>query len=122
MYSFGNDASNLGQYAWYRSNAFERDEEYAHRVGRKKPNAWGLYDMHGNVWEWCSDWYGYPYASTDVHGPKGAVAGRLRVLRSGAWDRTPGFCRSATRGWGNPGFRGQVNGFRVMVESGSGVD
>jgi len=79
-WSFGSTESQLGNYAWYYANSSYK----THEVGKKQPNAWGLYDIHGNVWEWCWDWYG-TYASGAQTDPCGAVSGTIRVIRGGSW-------------------------------------
>ena len=95
----------------FRGNANDVGEQYAHKFSLKKPNPWGLYDMHGNVWEWCSDWYGEELSGgTDTAGPKG---GSNRVFRGGGWGRRAGRCRSAYRGNDSPSFRSRNMGFRV---------
>ncbi len=110
-YSFGNDESKLGEYGWFDGNVKNIGEQYAHKVGLKKPNPWGLYDMHGNVWEWCSDWYGEALSGgIDPVGPGG---GSYRVVRGGGWRNDPGDCRSAYRSAGVPSLRDGNLGFRV---------
>ena len=122
-YSFGDDASKLGDYAWYNDNAYRKGEEYAHAVGQKKPNAFGLYDMHGNVWEWCRDYYDEKfYANAKNIDPENTTRSSARVLRGGSWGNDPLGCRAAARGGLTSDGRGSSFGFRVVVVSGSGVD
>jgi formylglycine-generating enzyme required for sulfatase activity len=108
-YSFGDNSDRLGEYAWYAENSGGT----THPVGQRKPNAWGLYDMHGNVWEWVQDWYGnYPAeAATD---PQGPASGSERVGRGGDWHGGAGHCRAAYRLRGSPGNRGGILGFRLL--------
>ena len=85
-------------------------------MGEKDSNAWGLYDMHGNVWEWCWDWYSSGYYGTRPEpdsDPTGASSGSRRVLRGGSWYGSARDCRSASRDWGGPGIRFSMLGFRV---------
>ena len=106
-FSFGNDEQQLGNYGWFSGNVFS----YPHAVGMKKPNPWGLYDMHGNVMEWCSDWYDRKLSGgTDPVGPGG---GSRRVLRGGSWGIFPDSCRSASRHYVVPSYRLYNLGFRV---------
>jgi len=105
-------AGDLDSMGWYDKNSGNK----THAVGTKRANAWGLYDMHGNVWEWCSDWYG-SYPSGSVVDPAGARSGTLRVLRGGCWRFNASYCRSANRGWDSPGDRGGNLGFRLAHRS-----
>ena len=106
----GDYAGNLDAMAWYNQNSGGT----THPVGQKQPNAWGLYDMHGNVWEWCRDWYGnYPGGS--VTDPTGPPQGSLRVIRGGCWGFVAGYCRSAFRGRIDPGIRYVDLGFRLAL-------
>ncbi len=108
---FGDDEEKLGDYAWNDENI----EEQTHPVGQKKPNAWGIHDMHGNVWEWCQDWDGaYPEGPTTD--PVGPEVGSRRVSRGG-WFIDAVYCRSATRNGFYPGLRINFMGFRVAVSS-----
>ena len=111
-YSFGDSASELGDYAWYDKNSGKT----THPVGEKKPNAWGLYDLHGNVYEWCQDWY-RDHPSGSVIDPTGAASGSDRVLRGGCWDSLSDRCRSAFRFRSTPGRRYYDLGFRVLRSS-----
>jgi len=113
-FSYGDDPgyTNLTQYAWYGANS----SNMTHSVGQKLPNPWGLYDMHGNVPEWCQDWYG-PYPGGIVIDPQGPATGSIRTARGGTWFRTGGDLRSAWRNAVSPDTMGAA-GFRVVLAPG----
>ncbi|MDX1946194.1 MAG: formylglycine-generating enzyme family protein [Pirellulaceae bacterium] len=112
------DASFLGKYAnatW--SVEWDDGHAFAAPVGSLKPNAWGLCDMHGNVWEWCADWYGRDYyAKSPQDDPTGPDSGTVHVLRGGAFTNRFRFVRSADRDAERPKYRYNFTGFRVAAE------
>jgi formylglycine-generating enzyme required for sulfatase activity len=111
-YSFGDDADSLARYAWYMGNS----EGKTHPVGQKEPNAWGLYDMHGNVAEWVQDWYGEEYYSNSPSAdPKGPSSGSSRVWRGGSWGHGARICRSAVHDDETPDYFDGNIGFRLAL-------
>ena len=115
-YGFGNKVRRLGEYAWY-------EESYqpggTQPVGQKRPNAWDLYDMHGNVWEWVQDRYGEDYyPNSPVHDPEGPATGARRVLRGGDWSDPARHVRSAVRDADDPGDCRALLGFRCLSSGG----
>jgi formylglycine-generating enzyme required for sulfatase activity len=133
-YSFGDDDSKLDEYAWYADNSGSRPPQKGdyygydkkdwldnkwngktHPVGQKKPNTWGLYDMHGNVWEWVQDKWHDDYKDAPLDGSSWESGdGFFRVFRGGGWYYFARCCRSAARGDCVPGFRGDSLGFRLV--------
>jgi formylglycine-generating enzyme required for sulfatase activity len=127
-YSFGDESTDLRRFAWYRENSGRTP----HIVGTMRPNAWGLYDMHGNVWQWCVDGFGQYYDRAGREDPRGPDGGTVHVIRGGSWRDGPLACRSADRHatvrngrfegerhlQGIPPYRDQTIGFRVAVRPG----
>jgi len=112
LYCFGNKIRRLGEYAWYEGSY---EPGGTHPVGQKRPNAWDLYDMHGNVWEWVQDRYDPDYYSNSpVHDPQGPAAGARRVLRGGDWSDPARYARSAVRDADDPDDCRELLGFRCL--------
>ena len=112
-WSFGDDETQLGDYAWYVDNAWNTGLQYARPVGTKLPNPWGLYDVHGNVWEWCQDWYGDYLIGAQID-PIGPASGWARVFRGGSFYDVARITRSATRNNYTPGDHFNYLGFRLL--------
>jgi formylglycine-generating enzyme required for sulfatase activity len=133
IYSFGDKAEKRNKHANYCEKSCEFDLSWKDKshddgygftapVGSYKPNAWGLYDMHGNVYEWCRDWYDKSFYSRAKNvDPENTTRARYRVIRGGSWFSFAQFCRAASRLRSFSDRRDYSGGFRVVVESGSAV-
>ncbi len=122
-YFFGNDPSKLTDYAWFDKNSGGQPQP----VGQKLPNPWGLYDMYGNVWQWCNDFYKVDYyQEAPKENPRGPKTGETKVVRGGAWKFSAQNCRSGYRYNEDPGYADvcfgyDIYGFRCVRSAGSGV-
>lgn len=113
VYSFGDDRRDLDRYAWHGEDFAEGG---THPVGEKLPNPWGVFDVHGNVWEWVQDWYSDSYyAQSPSNDPQGPASGRQRVVRGGSWHQTATSWRSSSGKAYNSDYRGISIGFRVLM-------
>ena len=112
IYCFGDTEDLLPDYAWFDSNSQGRP----HAVGMKRPNRWGLYDMHGNVWEWVADRFG-PYPGGEVTDPKGPDRGDSYIMRGGSWNLGPAHCRTGSRNYESSVYRSSNLGVRLLLEA-----
>jgi len=112
----GESGGDLDLAGWFLSNS----KGTTHPDGQKEPNQWGLHDMHGNVWEWCNDWYDENYYSySPERNPKGPVSGSYRVFRGGSWNNYAHYCGSANRGHFSPDYGSSILGFRICLGAAS---
>ena len=110
LFHFGNDSAAADTYAWTAENS----DATTHPVGLKQPNAWGLYDMHGNVWEWCHDWF-EPYPAMPLTDPVGPATSKYRLFKGGGWNQDVDYARASSRFMMSPSNGIHFVGFRLTL-------